>query len=51
MIWHIFKKDARLLWWLAAGVAALRFAQVAVTHSMDSFRRIRGCGIWSSNWL
>jgi hypothetical protein len=35
MIWHIFKKDARLLWWLAAGIAALRFAEVAVVRSME----------------
>ncbi|HEY6344217.1 MAG TPA: hypothetical protein VIY49_22215 [Bryobacteraceae bacterium] len=37
MIWHIFKKDLRLLWWLAAGIAALRFAEVAVVQSMGLF--------------
>jgi hypothetical protein len=37
MIWHIFKKDARLLWWLAAGIAAFRFAEVAVVQSMGLF--------------
>lgn len=37
MIWHIFKKDARLLWWLAAGIAALRFAEVALARSLGLF--------------
>lgn len=37
MIWHIFKKDARLLWWLAAGIAALRFAEVAMVQSLGLF--------------
>jgi hypothetical protein len=37
MIWHIFKKDARLLWWLAAGIAGLRFAEVAMVHSIGLF--------------
>ena len=37
MIWHIFKKDARLLWWLAAGIAALRFAEVALVQSVGLF--------------
>jgi hypothetical protein len=30
MMWHIFKKDVRLLWWLAAGVAALHFAEIGI---------------------
>jgi hypothetical protein len=29
MIWHIFKKDVRLLWPLVAGAAALHFAHAA----------------------
>ncbi|HEY1337549.1 MAG TPA: hypothetical protein VGF59_08565, partial [Bryobacteraceae bacterium] len=37
MIWHIFKKDARLLWWLAAGVAGLRLAEVAVVRTVGLF--------------
>jgi len=37
MIWHIFKKDARLLWWLAAAVAALDFAKTAILHSVGLF--------------
>ncbi len=34
MIWHIFKKDVRLLWWLAAAVAALHFADIGVLLAM-----------------
>jgi hypothetical protein len=37
VIWHIFKKDARLLWWMAAGVAALEFAKVGILLKMGLF--------------
>ena len=41
MIWHIFKKDARLLWWLTAGIAALRFAEVVLVQSVGQFSSSR----------
>src|SRR5215469_15105550 len=37
MIWHIFKKDVRLLWWLAAGVAALNAAKAAILLKLGLF--------------
>jgi len=37
MIWHIFKKDARLLWWLSGAVAAVRFAEVAAAQATGLF--------------
>jgi hypothetical protein len=37
MSWHIFKKDARLMWWFAAVVAGLRIAEVAVAQSAGLF--------------
>jgi hypothetical protein len=37
MMWHIFKKDAKLLWWLAVAVAALRFAEVAAAQAAGMF--------------
>ncbi|MBV8845564.1 MAG: hypothetical protein JO307_22385 [Bryobacterales bacterium] len=37
MIRHIFKKDARLLWWLATAVAFLRFAEVALAQGAGLF--------------
>ena len=37
MIWHIFKKDARLLWWLAASVAALDFAKITILLELGLF--------------
>lgn len=37
MIWHIFKKDVKLLWWLAAGVAALHAADIAILLIMGRF--------------
>jgi len=33
MIWHIFKKDVRLLWPLVVGAAALHFAHAAAQYS------------------
>jgi hypothetical protein len=30
VIWHIFKKDVKLLWWLAAAAAAMHFAEIAL---------------------
>ncbi|HET9402330.1 MAG TPA: hypothetical protein VFO34_15405 [Candidatus Acidoferrales bacterium] len=33
MIWHIFKKDVRLLWPLVVGAAALHFAHAAAEYS------------------
>ncbi len=39
MIWHIFKKDARLLWWLAAGAAALQFVNTALLLQLGLFPR------------
>jgi hypothetical protein len=42
MIWHIFKKDAKLLWWLAAIVAVLRFAELAVVQISGLFPTQRG---------
>ena len=41
MIWHIFKKDAKLLWWLAMAAAALRFAEVAAAQMMGLFPNAR----------
>ena len=41
MIWHIFKKDAKLLWWLAVAAAALRFAEVAAAQMMGLFPNAR----------
>ncbi len=37
MIWHIFKKDFRLLWPFALAIAILPFAIVAVHLKMDHF--------------
>lgn len=37
MIWHIFKRDFRLLWRFALAVAMLPFAMVAVHLKMDHF--------------
>ncbi len=36
MIWHIFKKDVRLLWWLAAAVAALHFIEIVIILMLAS---------------
>lgn len=36
MIWHIFKKDVRLLWWLAAAAAAMHFAQIALLLALPN---------------
>jgi hypothetical protein len=37
MIWHIFKKDVKLLWWLAAAVAALQFVKTGILLSIGLF--------------
>lgn len=37
MIWHIFKKDVRLLWWLAAAVATLDLAKAVILLQMGLF--------------
>jgi hypothetical protein len=37
MIWHIFKKDWRLLWPLVVGVALLHFASAAVLFKLGRF--------------
>jgi len=37
MIWHIFKKDVRLLWWLAAAVAAMHVAELALLLALPRF--------------
>lgn len=46
MIWHIFKKDVRLLWWLAAGVAAFRFAEVAAVQGLFGNPRLRNLAFY-----
>jgi len=38
MIWHIFKKDWRLMWPYAAGLAALHFASMAALLRIGRFR-------------
>jgi hypothetical protein len=35
MVWHIFKKDCRLLWPFILGVAGVQFALAAVRYLMD----------------
>jgi hypothetical protein len=37
MIWHIFKKDVRLLWPLVAGVASVHFALATVLFKLGHF--------------
>jgi hypothetical protein len=35
MVWHIFKKDVRLLWPFVLGAAGIQFAQAAVRYTLD----------------
>lgn len=35
MVWHIFKKDVRLLWPFVLGAAGIQFAQAAVRYRLD----------------
>ena len=40
MVWHIFRKDLKLLWWMVAGAALINLIQRANLSSMGPLFRV-----------